>query len=218
MTRHFDTSPPGRLNFREIAAAVRERSGNPTRPTDIQIVNSIGENAYRPHALAPPPFEGLEWDAANSLLIEDAERWMSAVLVPHFAALQAEWDDRAAQKRGYKSFEGARIAHMIAVGYAAFAAEFEALHKERRTRKDVDGWLLKKHRDHRGDFPPPAGAIPVLDEPVTRDERLLAADRTYTGRRLKRTGAPWLWPFRRHAEDPDFDAVDRRRLWPGGAG
>ena len=42
MTRHFDESPPGRMNFREIAAEVRKRSGNRTKPSDIQIVNAIG--------------------------------------------------------------------------------------------------------------------------------------------------------------------------------
>ena len=89
------------MNFREIAKEVRKRSGNRTKPSDIQIVNAIGQNAYRPHYLVPEKFEYLEWDGSNSISTEDAERWMTETLVPCFAALQAEWDDRKAQKRNY---------------------------------------------------------------------------------------------------------------------
>ena len=81
---YFDESPSGRMNFRKIAKEVRKRSGNRTRPSDIQIVNAIGQNAYRPHYLVPEKFEYLEWDGSNSISTEDAERWMTETLVPCF--------------------------------------------------------------------------------------------------------------------------------------
>ena len=40
-----------------------------------------------------------------------------------------------------------RLARMREIGYSVFKAEFNALHGERRTRRDVDGWLLKKYRN-----------------------------------------------------------------------
>ena len=160
MTRHFDESPPGRMNFREIAAEVRRRSGNRRKPSDIQIVNAIGQNAYRPHPLVPESLERLAWDGDDlTLSTADAETWM-AHLVPHFAALQAEWDDAAAFRRGRKAFQRERLAHMRKVGYAAFEAAFKALHPERYTRMDVDGWLLQKYRETPDDIPEPDVAIP----------------------------------------------------------
>ena len=142
----------------------------------------------------------------NTLSTEEAELWM-AHIVPHFAALQAEWDDRKAQKRNRKGFESDRLARLREVGYVAFKVEFDALHEERRTLKDVDGWLLKKHRDSADDFPPTTNA---------RDAKLIAAEKSYVGRRLKSSGCPWIIPFRRHSGVENFDSVDRSRLWPGG--
>ena len=192
------------MNFREIARLVRERSGNHAKPRDTQIVNALGQNALRPHPLVPEAFEHLTWDDDNSIATEDAERWMTECLVPHFTALQAEWDDRQAQSSGYKAFEASRLAHMREVGYYTFLDEFEALHAERRTRKDVDGWLLKKYKDRQDEFPHPT--------PPTRDENLLAAEETYDGKRLKRNDAPWLRPFRSHSGDEEYSAADRERL------
>ena len=176
MTRHFDESPPGRMNFREIAQEVRRRSGNRRKPSDIQIVNAIGIQARErrahgmTHSLVPPAFKNLAWDGANSIATEDAERWMAAHLVPYFAALKAEWDDRDAFKRRRKGFQRDRLAHMRKVGYTAFALEFSALHEERRTRKDVDGWLLKKFADTPDDIPEPEVAIPKKRKKVKAPE------------------------------------------------
>ena len=160
MPRHFDEDQPGRMNFRRIAQEVRRRSGNRRAPSDIQIVNAIGQNCFRPHWLVPAKFESLAWDGRNAIATEDAELWMTEHLVPCFEALQAEWDDRDAFKRRRKGFQRDRLAHMRRVGYTAFQAEFDTLHEERRTRKDVDAWLLKKFADHRDDIPEPEVAIP----------------------------------------------------------
>ena len=165
MARFFDKSPPGRMNFRKIAREVRKRSGNRSRPTDIQIVNAIGMNAARPHSLVPERFEYLAWDAANSISTEDAERWMTEHLVPYFAALQAEWNDRKAERRNRKGWQESRLAYMRKIGYGAFKAEFDALHEERRTRKDVDGWLLKKYRDRAAEILPAAPKVKPPEPP-----------------------------------------------------
>ena len=229
---HFDTSPEGRMNFREIAEEVRERSGNRTKPSDIQIVNAIGQNAYRPHSLVPESLYRLSWDESNSLSIEDAEIWMKHLVV-HFAALQAEWDDRKAQKYSRKGFEEGRLKHMKAVGYEAFKAEFEALHEERRTRQDVDGWLLKREKDNASDYPVPQRPSeapqrrePPILEPIpvrettkppvaSQDEILREAEKTYTGHR-RGDGTPWLRPFRKHSGVASFSGKKRRELWPNG--
>ena len=154
------------MNFREIAREVRKRSGNRAKPSGIQIVNAIGYQARErrtlggTHYLVPVTFNFLKWDAANSISAEDAERWMTEHLVPVFAAIQAEWDDQKAFRRGRKRFQRSRLAHMREVGYAAFQGEFAALHEERRTREDVDGWLLEKFADTPDDIPEPEVAIP----------------------------------------------------------
>ena len=173
MARHFDTSPPGRMNFREISQEVRRRSGNRSKPSDIQIVNAIGQNAVRPHSLVPEAFKHLAWDGSNTISTEDAERWMTEHLVPYFEALQAEWNDRREFRGRRKGFQRDRLAYMRKVGYAAFEAEFRALHAERYTRRDVDGWLLKRYAYTRNDIPEPEVAIPEktksFAETVTRD-------------------------------------------------
>ena len=48
---------------------------------------------------------------------------------------------------------------------------------------------------------------------TARDERILAAMRTYTGPRGKRQGWPFLWHLRAHAGMRDITHTDRRRLW-----
>ena len=239
MSRYFDKSPQGRMNFREIAVEVRKRSGNRSKPSDIQIVNAIGQNAYRPHSLVPKEFEYLRWDASNSISPKDAESWMTKHLVPYFAALKEEWDDQKEFKRRRKGFQGDRLAHMREIGYEAFKAEFEVLHEERRTREDVDGWLLKKHKDDASDFPAPVTstepseapqrleppkleplhtspvqeALVASEEPDEPDATLLAAEKTYTGPR-REDGTPWLRPFREHSGVASFSAKKRSELWP----
>ena len=155
MARKFDKSAPGRMSFHEIAREVRRRSGNRSKPSDIQIVNAIGIGAARPHWLVPKTFEHLSWDVSNSIAAEDAEEWMTRHLVPCFAALQAEWDDRKTERRSRKGWQNTRLARLREIGYAAFKAEFKALHKERYTRRDVDGWLLRKYRNWPGIIPAP---------------------------------------------------------------
>ena len=166
MARRFDDSSPGRMNFREIAREVRRRSGNRRKPSDIQIVNAIGSYAHRPHHLVPDAFDHLEWDENNSLAEADAERWITEHLVSHFAAIQAEWDDAEAFRRRRRGFQRDRLAHMREVGYAAFKAEFEAMHPERYTLRDVDGWLLRKYADRQADIPEPEVAIPKKPKPL----------------------------------------------------
>ena len=203
MGNRFNTSPEGRMNFRAIAREVRQRSGNRQKPHELQISNALEHPAYCPHPqvsptwkhlLVPATCEHLQWDEENSITIADAELWIPH-LVLHFAALQAEEDDR---KKNRMTFERERFAHLKKVGYTAFQAEFDALHEQRRTQKDVDGWLLRTY------------------SPATRDEELCLAEKTYTDKRIKSTKCPWLVPFRKYSGVKDFASADRKRLWPDG--
>ena len=75
----------------------------------------------------------------------------------------------------------------------------------------VRAWAERHGRAHPSESvqsaPAPSAAAP---EP-SRDERIDAAVRTYTGPRTKR-GWPYLRPLRRHAGIPDLDAADRARV------
>ena len=48
----------------------------------------------------------------------------------------------------------------------------------------------------------------------TRPERIVAAMRTYNGKRSKRKGWPWVRPLRTHAGMPDITKAERYNLWP----
>ena len=55
--------------------------------------------------------------------------------------------------------------------------------------------------------------FPQKAEEDTRDSKIVSAMKTYTGRRTKRQGWPWIVYLRKHAGMPDITATDRRRLW-----
>ena len=59
-----------------------------------------------------------------------------------------------------------------------------------------------------------APAAPAETRPPTRDERIVEAMRSYTGRRTLCRRWPWLRPLRRHAGIRDITAAERKRLWP----
>ena len=59
----------------------------------------------------------------------------------------------------------------------------------------------------------PARPTPAPQAPPTREARIVSAMRSYTGRRSRRHGWPWLRPLRKHAGIDDITAVERRRLW-----
>ena len=56
--------------------------------------------------------------------------------------------------------------------------------------------------------------FPTEKEEATRDDKIVEAMQTYSGKRVKRTGQPWIRLLRIHANMPDITTSDRRRLWP----
>ena len=51
------------------------------------------------------------------------------------------------------------------------------------------------------------------EQTATREQRIISGMKTYTGRRLKRNGAPWVRPLTKHVGMTHIGRCERNRLW-----
>ena len=94
-------------------------------------------------------------------------------------------------------------------------AAWEADWAERHGRPYARGGGPARREDAESGSVPPDRPLLVkaIEQLQTRDKRIAAAMRSYSGPRTKRQGSPYLRNLRRHAGIPDISASDRARVW-----